>query len=908
MVDEIVKVGIDIIDTEHARLIEILGQIEAAHARGHRRASARLLRTFLTAFDRHFETESRLLRDLGCHGLGRRHSEFITSRSMMVAHPMDARDAEQAARIIEFARAWLYDHIMRQDGAIGADLASRAAGAGLTGPRLLDRIPLRWRMAILGVVPLVIMLGLAALSFGTLVDSLHSAGLMHNVVQLDARIADLVYELQEESNQAIMVVGSPRRDRAHFKGRIAGSDAAIAAFRRAAEAMRAEKPDKAVIDGLDNAEASLSLISRSRSDVQAGSYDVYSTIEYYGTTVADLMEIVPTITRKLDPSEIARKVDAYGFLVSARERSGAERSLGTSLLSGVTVDILSRDPKRIVQLATEEDSLGRTFQSLSQPPFSDAFGTASAISPMFGNMRRAIAEGAADRPTALDWSDTSGLRIDRIRAVERGYIAAIEGEVATFSAQAWRHALFFGGGIVAAVALSMTLIALIGWGLLPPLNRLRVALRRLADGDRLVALPDGGGQDEIAELARAFVLLRDRLVESDLNAAKRGTENADRLRTTLDGLPGVVFRIAQVAGAPTRVVAASNKLRHLTGLEDKDVLDRPLGSVIRACLAPEDRVSLLHVLRRLGRSPLDFECRLRSRPEGRTRWMRVLATPVETGDGCIWDGVALDVTMAKEAEREQARLREELDRLHRSRTATRLAGDIGNDLSHLWSPLLENSEGLLRRLPDDSPLRDQAMEIHQTALRMRDLSERLSAVDESGRPPRPIDVVDRLARRFAVGTRTQSPGLVVETRFEARGTLVLADAEIVELMVDNLVAYVDETLGTEAGTVTIATDVRTGDGTARHLCIAIRDDRSGLASHTLAKVLRTRTSRVPGSRGEELSLAIVRMIVDGARGWVQSGRSTGGHTVLEVFLPVWEGRTDNVIRFERAASWSSHDH
>mgnify|MGYP003339521396 FL=1 len=67
------------------------------------------------------------------------------------------------------------------------------------------------------------------------------------------------------------------------------------------------------------------------------------------------------------------------------------------------------------------------------------------------------------------------------------------------------------------------------------------------------------------------------------------------------------------------------------------------------------------------------------------------------------------------------------------------------------------------------------------------------------------------------------------------------------------------------------------------------------------------TSRVGESRGEELSLAIVRLVVDGARGWIQSRVTARGGGSLEIFLPVLVQEPENVIRLERWSRWSKRD-
>ncbi|MCE1236030.1 MAG: nitrate- and nitrite sensing domain-containing protein [Hyphomicrobiales bacterium] len=894
------------IDADHARLLDLLAKIETAQARGHRRTVARLLRGFLAAFDRHFEAEARILRDLGSPDLDRRHSEFITSRSWLVSHPLDVRDSEQIGRIVAFVRAWLYDHVGRQDGAVSDDLARRSPRRRFMRRFGLGVIPLRWRLMLIGAIPLVIMLGLTSIFFHELVNGLKSADLLRAVVAVDAKIGDLVFELQEEGNQAIMIVGSPRRDRALLDEQRSRTDVAIAGYREAEAALRAQASDRGLLDAFDNADASLALLTRSRSDVQTGSYDVYSTIEYYETIVADLMEIAPMATRRLDPSDVARRVSSWVFLAKARERAGAERMLGTSLLAGVMVNVLSHDTRYVAQLATEQETLTRTFVTLTGGRIADLFAASATVSPMLDNMRRNLEATDAARPTAIDWSDTAGLRLQRMRAIERKLVAEIEEQTADVAASARNHVTLVGGGMLLVVALSLGFIALLGWSVLPPLHRLGIALRRLSDGERLVKIPDADGQDDIAGLARNVVALRDRLIQGDLLEARRGTETADRLRTTLDSLPGIVFRIAQMDGEPARVVAVSRKLQQLIGLRDKDVLDRSLGMVLRACIEPEDRLALLHLLRRIGGGPIDFECRLKRDADKRPVWVRILASPVETGNGRLWDGVALDVTAAKLAEMERRRLQEELDRRHLSQATNRIASGIGGELSQLWAPLRENAERIFREVPAGSPLWRTAREIHDVALRTQKLAEQLELARDGGRAAQPVDVVDRLAVAFATTGPKAPPGILLETSFEAREARVACDPASVDQMIANLIGYVGETLGSEPGVVSIRTDLSTADG-GRHLRISIHDDRSTQAPRTLSKVLRHQTSRVGDGRGDELSLAIVRLVVDGARGWIQSRVTSPSGSSLEIFLPVLSERANNVIPLERTSRWSRHE-
>ena len=75
-----------------------------------------------------------------------------------------------------------------------------------------------------------------------------------------------------------MIVGSPRRQRALFEEQLTRTDTALSRFHQIIGHIREISQDKSVLDAIDNAESSLALLPRSRSDVQIGSYDVYSTI------------------------------------------------------------------------------------------------------------------------------------------------------------------------------------------------------------------------------------------------------------------------------------------------------------------------------------------------------------------------------------------------------------------------------------------------------------------------------------------------------------------------------------------------------------------------------------------------------------------------------------------------------
>ncbi|MGE5548532.1 MAG: nitrate- and nitrite sensing domain-containing protein [Solirubrobacterales bacterium] len=722
---EDLAIGAPATDQDHRRLVERLLGAQAAYAEGDVRSAARLLRQFLAEFSRHFDREQRSLTAVGCPAVAERGSEYRTSHALFSVHPLEADDVEVIGQMIEYATAWLVDHIIRQDMPLRRWFADRPSAHQREGFRFrFDLIKLRWRIALLALVPLAALAGLVAASVWELERNAESMRLMARMNHLNGQVADLIHEMQHERGLATLILSDRRLGRDAIELQYARTDEAMARYREAATKIQNDLPDGPARERLSNALYSIELIKEARGDLIGGSFDAVETMDFYSTAVEDLVDVVPDVVRAVLPSDFAKLTFAQIFLQQAKERAGRERSAGVAILSqAATPDAVQQSVR---DLAAEHRALGAGFLSLAPDDLAAAYRAADKVAagPMIW-MRNALESGDLREISAQEWFDATTQRIDALREVETEVAARLTAEAARLERATWHRLLLLASGMAVLVVVCLAMVLGLGWSILPPLAQLSGAVRRLAGGDRLVAIPGLASRDELGSFAAAVQQLKERLVHGDLLEARRLTANVERLRVVADNMPGVVFRVHQPESGPALVACASRKLREVIGLAASDMVDRPLRRVIRELCRPSDWAGLLLALKRAGHRPVNLEFQMRDGPLAGGRWLRVLASPSPTEDGWVWDGVALDVTTVKAAEEERARVAGELARIRQGQTAAELAAGIGKDLSAALLPLLTHAENAAQRVPEGSPGREEVVAIASNTRRLRHLVEQL---------------------------------------------------------------------------------------------------------------------------------------------------------------------------------------
>ncbi|MGE3986753.1 methyl-accepting chemotaxis protein [Pseudorhodoplanes sp.] len=163
----------------------------------------------------------------------------------------------------------------------------------------------------------------------------------------------------------------------------------------------------------------------------------------------------------------------------------------------------------------------------------------------------------------LDTQQLAPAADEIIAAASEGAARAAE-QLAASQSRTWTIILSVG---CAAVGLGLALSLLIGWSITRPLQGLRDAMARLANGDTAAVIPGTGARDEIGNMARTVIVFRDTTLERErLAAAQSETAKTREIRgqtiaATIAGFErSVDDALGRVRGAAHRLESASSRL------------------------------------------------------------------------------------------------------------------------------------------------------------------------------------------------------------------------------------------------------------------------------------------------------------------------------------------------------------
>jgi methyl-accepting chemotaxis protein len=155
--------------------------------------------------------------------------------------------------------------------------------------------------------------------------------------------------------------------------------------------------------------------------------------------------------------------------------------------------------------------------------------------------------------------DTERLLPEADRLVETAKFSASRAATTLAASRtAIRHFILWMG--CAAALISIGLNWRIGRSITRPLQGLRAAMKRLADGDTAASIPATQARDEIGAMARAVIVFRDNMIERERLAAAEMQTNSQRERR-VDAMAALIgqFR-ASVEQALSRLLHSSERL------------------------------------------------------------------------------------------------------------------------------------------------------------------------------------------------------------------------------------------------------------------------------------------------------------------------------------------------------------
>ncbi|HET9275807.1 MAG TPA: PAS domain S-box protein [Gemmatimonadales bacterium] len=428
-----------------------------------------------------------------------------------------------------------------------------------------------------------------------------------------------------------------------------------------------------------------------------------------------------------------------------------------------------------------------------------------------------------------------------------------------------------------------------------PIEGMRLALER-PDGERkLLSINAAPLRDAQRRITAIVMSVADVTEQDRAREAVRASE--EKLRQVAEAMPGVVYQLVAEADGRVRFAFVSERAQEFLSVSAADILqdaDRAWATV-----DPDDLEVRHRAFRRVlgGLEPWSFDFRVTG-PQGRTRWLRDIATALpgrERGQS-IWSGVMVDIT-------ERKRLEVELLQSQKMDSLGRLAGGVAHDFNNVLTVIRGYADVLMGELGEADPRRNEVGEIRRAADRAGSLTRQLLAMSRRQvMVARPVELNALVAEMERMLRRVIGEDIAIVTLPGADVGWARADQGQLEQVLLNLAVNARDAMP-RGGTLTIETRrVAVGDSERDHphtlgvrpgdyAMLRVSDTGIGMDGTTVSKAFEPFFTTKPLGEGTGLGLSTVYGIIQQSNGHVTIDSTPGIGTTFRVFLP----------RYDRAA-------
>jgi len=377
-------------------------------------------------------------------------------------------------------------------------------------------------------------------------------------------------------------------------------------------------------------------------------------------------------------------------------------------------------------------------------------------------------------------------------------------------------------------------------------------------------------------------------------AQKAQKEAENRYRSLFENAVEGIFRSTPQG----RFVSVNPALAHIFGYDSPQDLMCGVTDIRKQLYVdPASREKLLSELKAKG-TVSGFETQHYCR-DGSTIWVSIHARAVFGEDGNLefLEGMLTDITARKRAEKDKARLEEQLRHSQKMEAVGTLAGGIAHDFNNLLQAISGNVEILLMKKDLDDPEYAYLADIYSAARRAASLVNHLLTFSrKTGVRFQPIDLNSVIENTLKLLKRTIPRMVSIETRLAPDIRDIHADPIQMEQILMNLVSnsYAAMPLG---GNLTIETenlslsvadmseylDLEPGE----YVLFRVKDTGIGMDENTLSHIFEPFFTTKGVGKGTGLGLSTVYGIVKGHGGHVSCSSRPGQGATFEIYLPAY---------------------
>ena len=324
--------------------------------------------------------------------------------------------------------------------------------------------------------------------------------------------------------------------------------------------------------------------------------------------------------------------------------------------------------------------------------------------------------------------------------------------------------------------------------------------------------------------------------------------------------------------------------------------DELFGMSLRALRAPETLAVFEDDWRKTEESESYIFETHHHRRDGSVFPVEVSARRIKVDNRVLRQSIIRDITERKEAEKERAKLQEQLQQAQRLESIGRLAGGVAHDFNNLLTVINGYSGMIADDLPPHDPLRDSVREVINAGERAANLTRQLLAFSRKQViAPKLLNLNTVIGDLVKMLRRLVGEDVNVATELAASLEPVFVDPGQMEQVLMNLATNARDAMP-RGGTISIATqnvsvdeqyaEMHVDAKPGRCVLLSFADTGEGMSPETLKHAFEPFFTTKPRGQGTGLGLATVYGAVKQSKGWILVYSEPSKGTTFKIYLPV----------------------